>query len=95
MVSIGIYSNSITVELNIHRIAVTPNLKGCVVMKKQKYLKNKRKRIYVYLSHENKQKLKELSEEEQKSISAFVSELVVDKLSTTIKLDLKFDDEEV
>jgi len=53
-----------------------------------------RKRLYVYIPEEQKELLKDLSEEEQKSVSAIVSELIDEKLKMVIKLDLKFKKEE-
>ena len=49
------------------------------------------KLVKTYVSEETKRKLEELSEEERKSISFIVSELITNKLETIIKLDLEIE----
>lgn len=61
---------------------------------KNKYnVGNPRKKLHVYIPEKQLEKLKEISEEEQKSVSAIVNELIDKKLDVLLKLDLVFDKE--
>jgi len=57
-------------------------------IRQQEMLNERRKRVYVYLSEFDKERLKDLSIKEGLSVSGIVSQLIEKKLESVIKLDL-------